>query len=273
MTAIQRFYIDCPWGQVHGRRLGGAGFPVVLLHPSPLSSAALMAQMQRLSETNRCFALDIPGYGGSDPLSPPAERLDDFAHALLEACSRLGLERFALYGAATGAQVALMMAKAAPHRIARLVLDACGHFDAADRAAWEEAYFPDLTPQEDGSHLMRIWSMAERQATRFPWIHEPCPDDPPRGAPLAVKCAMTLGFLQAGPDYARAYRLAFHAEDAASFVGLTVATTLIDWEGSILRRETRALIAKGLPDCVRVLRAGATLQDRLEAIAQGVAAL
>jgi hypothetical protein len=45
---------------------------------------------------------------------------------------------------------------------------------------------------------------------------------------------------------------------------------LIDWEGSIVRREVLALIAEGLPSCVRVVRAGASVEARMEALVEAV---
>ena len=78
-------------------------------------------------------------------------------------------------------------------------------------------------------------------------------------------------FLMATPGYDAAYRLAFHAENARSFAGLAVPTVLIDWAGSIVRREVQALVAEGLPPCVRVVGAGASAGERFAAIVEAFA--
>jgi pimeloyl-ACP methyl ester carboxylesterase len=266
--AIQRGYVNVSFGQVHVR-MAGAGAPVALLHASPLHAGFLAAQIDALAPDYFAVGIDTPGYGGSDPLPEGEVTLGDYADAVLETMAGLGAENFALYGAATGAQIALAVARRAPDRVTRMVLDNCGAFAPADRSAWEPHYFPDFTPQPDGSHLARIWAFCAAQTQRFPW-HLPSTDERPP-APTQALAAMTLATLQAGPGYDRAYRLAFRAEDPASFAGLLTPTVLIDWADSIVARELRALIDAGLPPCVRVRPAGPGLAGRLAAIRAGFA--
>lgn len=259
---ISRHLVTLPWGQIQVR-FAGAGRPVALLHASPLHAGFLRPQIEALAQAGFCaIGIDTPGYGGSDPL-PRADSLDDYAHAITAAMAALGHNAFALYGTATGAQIALALAKAAPTTVERLVLDNCGHFDPALRAAWESGYFPDLSPRPDGAHLAQIWDMCVKQTTRFPW-HLDGPASPP--PPLAMLQDMARAYLECGAGYDRAYRLAFHAEDRASFDGLTIPTVLIDWEGSVVRAQIQDLIGLGLPPCVRVATAGSGLHARLEVI-------
>lgn len=256
--------MDTATGQLHVRE-AGSGAPILCLHPSPLHAGFLAPQISALAQAGRhAIGVDTPGYGASDPL-PHAASLDDYADALLALADGAGLGAFGVYGNATGAQIALALAKRAPGRVGRLVLDNCGHFDPALRAQWEPHYFPDLTPQPDGSHLPRIWEMCRHQMTRFPWhLDDGAPDRP--APPADALQAMTLAFLMAGADYDRAYRIAFHAEDVTSFDGLTVPTVLIDWESSVVRAQGQALIDQGLPSCVRIAPAGPGLPARLAAI-------
>lgn len=226
---MHRFYVDLPWGQMHALE-AGAGAPVLLLHASPLNAGFLALQIETLASAGfRAIGLDTPGYGASAPLPETVTTLEGFADALLASADALGLDRFGLYGTATGAQLALAMAKRAPERLTRLVLENCGHFPPELRAAWKPHYFPDLAPQPDGAHLARIWDMAVKQATRFPWHLDAPPGTPaPPAPPVALINRMARAFLDAGADYDRAYRLAFDAEEAASFAGLCVDTVLID---------------------------------------------
>lgn len=259
----RRFYVDLPWGQMHGL-CAGDGPPVALLHPSPMSCEFLRPHVTALADAGfGAVALDTPGYGGSDPL-PEAKSLADYAEAIAAAMAALGHDRFALYGTATGGQIALTLARRAPDKISRLVVENIAHIAPQTRAAWEAGYFPDLSPRADGAHLQLIWEMCAKQATRFPW-HIDAPARKPMPPPAALG-AMALGFLRAGPNYDRAYRLAFAAEDATSFAGLTTPTVLVDWADSAVRPEVLALIAAGLPACVRVIEAGPGLPARLEAI-------
>ncbi len=264
----QRLYATTPGGQVHGRMLGH-GAPLLMLHASPLSSAFLIEHQRALAPNWRTLALDTPGYGMSDPLPRPAESLQDYATALFAAADNLGIRRFALYGSATGGQIALVMARTDPARVTRLVLDNCGLFTDTDIAAWEDRYFPDLSPCADGSHLAQIWEVVRRQFVAFPWFSEAAEHQLQRPTPpVEVIQAMALHYQLAGSNYDRAYRLAFHAERNENFAGLEVPCVLIDWHGSIVRSQTLALIQAGLPACVTVREAAAGPQARIEAISQ-----
>lgn len=270
--AIIRRYIGPAGAQLHYRELG-EGSPVILLHASPLSSVFMTGQLQALASAGyRAIAFDTPGYGQSDPLSEPPQSLADYARAFLAGIDALGLRRVGLYGTATGAQLALAIARMAPERITRLVLDNCGLFTEEQVSEWESRYFADLSPRYDGSHMTKVWEVARRQFLSFPWFSD-APEHqlkrPP--APLSVVQSMANHFLMATPSYDAAYRLAFHAENASSFTGLTVPTIFIDWAGSIVRKEAQALIAEGLPACVTVVAAGAGMDDRLDAVVAGFA--
>lgn len=268
-----RGYTGSANAQIHYRELG-EGLPVILLHASPLSSAFMQGQLHSLARAGRrAIALDTPGYGQSDPLPVLPTSLAEYARAFLAGIDALGIRDFGLYGTATGAQLALAITRLAPKRITRLVLDNCGLFTAAQVAKWELQYFPDLTTCADGSHMMRVWEAARRQFISFPWFSDAPEhqlDRPP--APLSIVQSMANHFLIATPSYDVAYRLAFHAENASSFTGLTVPTVLIDWEGSIVRKEVQALIAEGrLPACVTVITAAPSMEARFEAVAAGFA--
>jgi pimeloyl-ACP methyl ester carboxylesterase len=268
---MRKLYITIEDMQIHAR-VAGEGPPVILLHASPLSSEFMVAHIEKLAATHHVIAIDTPGYGNSDPLQKSAPVLDDYADRILQAASAYGLGSFQLYGTATGAQIALAMARRAPAVIKKLVLDNCAHFDEAVRAEWTGGYFADLSPQADGSHWSKAWDMAAAQVQYFPWhvatpataLNRPLP-------PADYITKMALGFMCATPGYDTAYRLAFQAEDINSFAGLTVPTTLIDWQGSIVRSHVLALIGKGLPDCVTVAECGPSLSERLDAIAAALA--
>lgn len=267
MNAVRRIYADVAFGQLHGR-VQGEGPPVLMLHASPMSSAAMLGQLGAVSAAGyQAIALDTPGYGQSDALPEPPASLAPYADALAQAMARLGHERFALYGTATGAQIALALARRSPDCVTRLVLDNCALFDDAFVAAHEARYFPDLTPRADGSHLQAVWEIALRQFVAFPWFSDAPEHQLNRPAPpVAAVQAMAMHFMTAQPAYDTAYRLAFHAENEHSFDGLRVPTVLVDWAGSIVQRECRALIARGLPACVQVVEAGPSLDARFAAL-------
>jgi pimeloyl-ACP methyl ester carboxylesterase len=263
---IRRLFIDCDSVQIHGRA-SGKGVPLVLLHAVPVASMSVLPQLNMLQKNHDVLALDLPGFGDSDPMAVEPNSLEQVAALMLQAVRQHGFAQFKLYGTATGGQVALRMAKQAPERILKLVVENVAHFSAAEINSWGAGYFPDLTAQADGSHLKTAWHFAENIFRYFPWhlqdeahsLNRPAP-------PPQVVQDMMLAYLAARPRYDLIYRLAFAAERIESFSGLSVPTCLSHWRGSILYRQVQALIDQGLPPCVAVVDAGPTLEDRLKTL-------
>ena len=264
-------------------RAAGVGPALVLLHPSPRSSAMYEPWMRTLSAHFRVLAVDTPGYGASDPLpnspnsphSPNAPRtLHDYIaplHALLQCTAA---PRCVIYGSATGAQLGIAYANAHPQAVQHLLLDNAAHFDDEERARILARYFPDLTPRADGSHLATAWQMCAQMLEFFPWFDA---DDAhriaPGPAPAAAVHASLQELLAAGPGYAAAYRAAFEHERAAHVQLLTVPTSLLRWQGSILLRHIDRLIGFDLPPMLRVIDIPAALPERYAAMTEHLLSL
>jgi pimeloyl-ACP methyl ester carboxylesterase len=96
----------------------------VLLHGSNTSSVSLLPVLERL-EGVRAIALDRPGFGLSEPVRVPRERLRgaavEFLDEVLDELG-LGLQTSALAGNSMGGTWALWYALARPERVHRLVL-------------------------------------------------------------------------------------------------------------------------------------------------------
>jgi pimeloyl-ACP methyl ester carboxylesterase len=255
-------------GKSHGihAELQGDGPMILLLHASPLSLASLQPLAKQLAQHFCVLSIDTPGYGRSDSLLPPAAALDDYVEAIVKLLTLLGVDQLCIYGTATGAQIALEYGKRFPAQVHTLLLDNACHFEDSERARILGDYFPDLSPKPDGSHLAMTMRIVERLFVAFPWFSE-LPEDqlPAMAPPAALLDALLHDYLRAGPDYARAYRLAFANEHASRYLGLTVPTKLIRNPTSIVKKYVEALIDQHLPACVSVLDVGA---DRYGAIAQ-----
>jgi pimeloyl-ACP methyl ester carboxylesterase len=259
-------YIDVAGLQLH-LRVGGDGPPVVMLHPSPLSSTAVLPIAAGLARHFRVYAFDTPGYGLSDPLPDKPDSLDDYLPVFAQALDALGLGRICLYGCATGAQFAVEFAKRWPDRVALAVLDTAGHIDAEECARIVRDYFPDVTPQPDGRHLVTLWQMVRDLFVFFPWCDARDVSRVDRDLPPpSVMQGMLLDYLRAGERYDWAYRPAFYNERAERSRELRVPTVLTRWEGSIALRITDALIASGLPSNFEVLPLGPTMAERIDGI-------
>ena len=112
---IQRHMHRAAGLQWHYREAGaGAGPVLVLLHPSPRSSAMYEPWMQVLAPHFRVLAIDTPGYGGSEPLPLPLvtapSTLRDYIGPLRDLLQTIAGPRYMLYGSATGAQIAIAYA-------------------------------------------------------------------------------------------------------------------------------------------------------------------
>jgi pimeloyl-ACP methyl ester carboxylesterase len=267
---LRRHFLRHGDRQLH-LRWAGDGPPVVLLHPSPLSSTAVLPVATALARHCRVYALDTPGYGLSDaPARQPAS-LDDYLPDLSGALDALGLDRVCLYGCATGAQIAIEYARRQPERVALLVLDTAGHIPADECERIVRDYFPSVRPEKDGRHLATLWHMVRDLFVFFPWCDT-------RGAsrvlrdlpPPEVMQSMLLDYLRAGERYDWAYRPAFHNEHAERARAVTVPTILTRWAGSIALRITDALIDSGLPQNFTVLPLGPSMADRCDGIAAAV---
>lgn len=261
---ITQHFTQLDTREVHFRR-AGRGPAVVALHPSPMSSSALLPLMISLSDTHCVLAPDTPGYGLSPPDPDNPNSASEFALSLKAWVDAVGLTRFALYGSATGAQIALEFAKRYPERIERLVLDNAAHFEDAARTMLLERYFPDLSPRASGAHLADLWHFNREISTFFPWFAQSAEARLPRELPpLSALHATAIDTMRAGAGYDRAYRAAVSNEHGSRYRDLCVPTTLIRWLSSLLIDQIDALIAYGLPACVRV--ADAAPDERFAAI-------
>lgn len=106
-------------------RCGQGSDVILLLHGAGLDNAKLSFEglMERLGKRARVYALDLPGYGGSDPLGPlPEEGLYPYYHHCVEAAvDQLRLRRFALVGSSMGGAIAIRYALAHPEQVCGLV--------------------------------------------------------------------------------------------------------------------------------------------------------
>ncbi len=248
MSRITRHFLPLPGGgQIHYRR-AGSGPPLILMHPSPNSSALVVPMIEAMAKDFTCIAIDTPGYGISDDVvTEDTTHLHGYAVALEKILAALGIGACAIYGAATGAQIAVRFAIKNPDRVPLLILDSIGDFtDEMDHVL--DGYFQDITPVRDGSHLMRAWDMCRHLSVAFPWHSTRGADrlDMDVAPPEAIN-KYVVDYLRAGPNYAKAYRPAVEVERWDITARVTVPTLLAHNKSSGVIKHVDALIAKGLP--------------------------
>ena len=261
--------------QIHYRS-AGQGEPIVMLHPSPLSSASLAPMIDTLSGQAHCIAWDTPGYGYSDPLpaSWSGDGLDPYVEALRCFLDSLELRSPLVYGSATGAQIGIEFSKRHAQRCGGLLLENAALFSAEECAEIADGYFPDITPKDDGSHLQTLWQMARQGSRFFPWnSSDPSADRRGGYAPAAVIDTVVRDHLLAGTDYDRAYRAAFANETLEQLREVTVPTRIVLWDDGMLGPYGERVAEAELPANITVLPAASGMEARLAVLGQAAASL
>jgi pimeloyl-ACP methyl ester carboxylesterase len=100
------------------RRAAAPG--VLLLHGLGADHQGLLS-LTRTWPDAQLIAPDLPGFGRSDPLDLP-HSLVNYAHTMDALCGYLRLSRLVVIGHSLGANIALALARAHPHRVRALVL-------------------------------------------------------------------------------------------------------------------------------------------------------
>ena len=135
--------------EVAGRRVRaaslGTGDPVVLLHGLGGYLEEWTEAQAALAEDFAVHALDLPGFGRSDPLDRPD--LPGLAHHVLAALDALGIaEPVHLVGNSLGGAIAMRIAVEAPHRVATAVLADSAGFGRQVSAGLRLLGVPGLGP-------------------------------------------------------------------------------------------------------------------------------
>ena len=101
----------------------GGGDAVLFVHGNVSSAAFWQPQLLALDPRWRPLAVDLRGYGGTDPLPVDARRgVRDWADDVAALIDALGLDRVHLVGWSMGAAVVLQALLDAPQRVASVVL-------------------------------------------------------------------------------------------------------------------------------------------------------
>lgn len=163
---MKRAFADTRHGQVH-YVTEGSGPTLLLLHQSTFDYFEYERVIPLLAERFRVIAPDTLGYGYSDP-APREWGFIDFTDSIIDFMNALGLDRPDIAGHHTGAIFAAEIAAGHPERVNRLVLSGCALYEPAtqkDFYARQRALTPSgpLPPVADGSHVIRMWKMQQRE--------------------------------------------------------------------------------------------------------------
>ncbi len=112
----------------------GHGQPIIMIHGLGGYIKHWYPTIESLSNSFRCIAVDLPGYGASSVgLLSENDILDAYAVALDELCKHLRLDKVIILGHSMGAQVALIAASKKPSWLSKLILAAPAGFETFNK--------------------------------------------------------------------------------------------------------------------------------------------
>lgn len=166
-VSVKRSYVDGPFGQIHLRQTvdqsGTDAVPLVLFHPTAMSSDYYRIFMPAVGKHRRVVALDTPGYGASDPPAEPAS-IESLASSLIAALAALGLTGgdtvIDVLGVHTGTLVATEVALQEPDLVRHVILSGIPLFEGQERDERRTQLVERYTAldKEDASHIERFWT-------------------------------------------------------------------------------------------------------------------
>lgn len=270
MQSVHKNYMSINGSQFFYRSIG-SGPVILLLHPSPRSSAMMEPLMQILAPHFTVVAPDTPGYGLSAKSKTTINTVNDYAYFIEALRTELGVDNLSLYGSASGAQLGIGYALAHPEKITRLYLDNAAHFEEDICNEILDNYFIDITPRKDGSHLIKLWDHVCNSCLFFPWYDE---SEKNRIAqelpPASIIQNIVNDYLSAGVDYALAYKAAFKNERANNVQSLVTNTTIFRWLGSPILKNIDALLQHKMPDNIIVVETPAEINSRFEVMTKHI---
>lgn len=263
---VRRRFVDVPGGQIHLRMAGaGAGRPLVMLHSNPGSSAMLVPLMQRIGRSRPVFAPDTPGMGDSSPPLQEQPEIADYAAAAIAAIDALGLGEFDLYGTHTGANLAIEIALARPGRARHLIFDGIALYSPEFREDVLKHYALKLSPDLDGSHLMRVWHFVRDQWVFWPWYRRDASHRRATGLPdAAFLHEVVLDVLKSSETYQLSYRASFRYQKETRLPHLALPVLVASARTEIFYEEADRIAAL-VPGAVRMIVGGESASDLDEA--------
>jgi 3-oxoadipate enol-lactonase len=114
--------ISTEWGRIGCSVRGSGGVPLLFLHGVGSDRSAWDGQLEAFGFERMVIAIDMPGYGGSDPVRGEGAGRQEFARAALAVLDTLDIGQAHVCGLSLGGVIALAMVAMSPDRLASLIL-------------------------------------------------------------------------------------------------------------------------------------------------------
>lgn len=166
---IDRHFVRLEEGLIHYRLAGtdqGAP-PLLMMHPSPASSALLEPLIETLGASRLVIAPDTLGNGES---AAPKDKPDMkyYADSMLRFIDALGFDSFDVYGSHTGSHIGVELALLSPGRVRHLAMHGIALLDDREREEFLAHYAPQQAPDAYGSQFNWAWHYIRDQMIFYP---------------------------------------------------------------------------------------------------------
>jgi pimeloyl-ACP methyl ester carboxylesterase len=246
--AISRHFVNLGDRQVH-YRVAGAGPPLLVLHQSPTSSAEMASELLSYTENFTAISPDTPGFGQSDRLAVSKPDITDFARALEEFLTALGIEQTLIYGFHTGAIIGFEFARLFPDRCAAAVINGMVVMEGAELDDFLEHYnfMPPITAA--GEHMAWTWARLRDQRLFFPWYRQTPEARMSFDLPDAeFQQPFAVDYFRAGDGGRAAYQAAFAYPTRQCMPDIKRPVYLLNYAQDPLAPHPERL--QGWPDCI-----------------------
>jgi pimeloyl-ACP methyl ester carboxylesterase len=271
-VVVRRGFVEIAEGQVHYRRAGEGGRPLVMLHASPGSSRGLVPLLRELGAARMVVATDTLGNGDSAAPAPTAPDIAYFADAHLRALDALGLAEFDLYGGHTGGNIACEIAIRQPGRVRRLVLDGMSAYEPDEQRDLIANYAREIPIDLEGSQFARVWNFVRDAYLFWPWYKRDAAHVRNVGLPpAAVLHDKAVEVLKALGTYHLSYRAALAYNKYERLPLVKTPVLLVCARNDMLVRYVEAVLAL-LPGAAHELTPGANTPDAAAESARIIAA-
>ncbi|HEY8545033.1 MAG TPA: alpha/beta hydrolase [Acidimicrobiales bacterium] len=101
----------------------GSGDALLFLHAFPFQAAMWDYQLDAFEASHRCLAVDMPGFGGSEPpAEPKSASMQRWAGLVAGVLDQMDVEKATVVGCSMGGYLAMALLRHHPERVERLVL-------------------------------------------------------------------------------------------------------------------------------------------------------
>jgi pimeloyl-ACP methyl ester carboxylesterase len=197
---------------------GGEGPALILIHGSPGNAWLVLPLARSLARHYCVYAVDTPGFGGSDGLPGSVGSVAQLADAYRDFLDSIGLANVLVYGTHSGAAIGLELAHRHPARVTGFVLEGVPIFTLEEqRPLLAPEYLAAFEPEILGGHYARAWTRFRDQFVWFPWyVREPSHlNEACAGSAADIHLWVEMYFQASRHDYRPAYRAVIRYGSAA----------------------------------------------------------